>query len=381
MIFGDYYRTDKSTRRSTESSFAFLDRCSWKAAQQIRELLEECLSRYPPAEQYELEARISSAREHTFASAVFELFLHESLLRQGFHLTPHPKLDHSEARPDFLVHCPDGDFYLEAVLAAERGGLDLGSRLRIDSTLDGLDDTPHPNFLVLVDYEGAPSTQPSASKLRNAVLKWLDELDPDATCSPRPRMEWSHEGWSLVIEAIPVKRERRGKTTRLLAGYSGEGGISDGWTGIRDAVKHKTSKYGDLDKPFLIAVNYGSVFLDQIDELQALYGQEQILVSIHDPQRDSKLTRIPNGAWHGRSGPTGRRASGAWIFKGLNQYNAASCSQAIYANPWAKHELPRCLRAFPYFSVIGNRLIEEEGLTFGEALGLNPDWLDESDRS
>lgn len=374
MIFSQYSRTDNSTRRSTESDFAFLDRCSWKSVQRVRELLDSYLSRYPHSERYEIETRIQSGKAHAFSSSIFELFLHESLVRRGFELTPHPKLEHTGSRPDFLVTCPEGSFYLEAVLASERGGVAPGSQLRIESTLDGLDDEPHPNFLIFVNYRGAPTTQPSAKKLRSAVHEWLNKLDPDRAPPDRDRLDWSHESWKLTIEAVPVKRERRGKTTRLLAGHSGDGGIFDGWTGIRDAIKYKTAKYGDLGKPFLIAVNYDSVFLDEIDERQALYGQEQVSFLIAVPDAEPKLTRKPNGAWYGAKGPTGQRASGAWIFRGLNQYNAARCTQAIYANPWAIYELPCCIRSYPYHSVVDGHFKEDPGLAFGESLGLEANW-------
>jgi len=374
MLFSEYERTDDSTRRSTESDFAFLDRCSWSSVRRTRELLEAYLAQYPHSERYELETRIQSGVPHAFGSAVFELFIHECLRLQGFELIPHPKLEHTASRPDFLVNCPTGSFYLEAVLASERGGLDPGSQLRIESTLDGLDGEPHPNFLVFVNYHGVPSTQPSAKKLRSAVTGWLNGLDPDKSSPDRDRLEWAHEDWKLTIEAIPVRPQRRGMTTRLLGGYSSGGGWADGWTGIRDAVKFKTAKYGDLGKPLLIAVNYGSVFLHEIDERQALFGQEQVAFSISDPDAEPKLTRKPNGAWYGERGPTGQKASGAWIFRGLNQYNASRCIQTIFENPWAKHALPSCLQVFPYHSVINQNFEEKPGLSFGHALGLEQNW-------
>ncbi len=381
MIFDVYERDDGSVRRHSETNFEFLNRCSWKAVSQVRDLIELYLSHFPISEQNEIVSRIRSGTKNAFSSAIFELFLHEALLRQNFEITHHPFLGHTNYRPDFLVKCPSGIFYVEAVLASERNGSDPSGQLRIESTLDELRKFPHPNFYVFADYRGVPTTQPSAKRLGVAIGKWLDRLDPDANNIFREQMTWSHEDWELTLEAIPVKPERRGKTTHLVAGHSGEGGWSDAWTGIRDAIKYKASKYGELDGPLVVAVNYQSTALDEIDEIQALFGEEQFLFSLDKPDAEPRLTRAPNGAWHDKGGPSATRASGAWIFRGLHQYNAANCKQVIYANPWAKHDFPSCIKLFPCRELVGSQIVEISGQTFGEALGLESDWLDENDRS
>ena len=59
----------------------------------------------------------------------------------------------------------------------------------------------------------------------------------------------------------------------------------DNWTPIRDSIVEKGRKYGDLDIPYVIAVNALEP-ADTIDIVQALYGQEEFIIDVSGlPQR------------------------------------------------------------------------------------------------
>ena len=129
-IFDNIQRTDSSPKKNLETDFAFYNRSSRPAMEQVRGLLECFASRYPAKELNDLASRLRSGDDVHFRSASFELFLHEALISQGFELTPHPKLPNgSSFRPDFLVKDKTGrEFYLEARLASENNELDRGPR-------------------------------------------------------------------------------------------------------------------------------------------------------------------------------------------------------------------------------------------------------------
>jgi hypothetical protein len=140
MLFRERERNDDAPKRASESEFAFLDRCCWRAAQRVRVFINECIAAYPEAERAELIARIRSGDDTAFRSGTFELILHEYLRRKGFALAPHPQLPGgARTRPDFLVTCRDGtSFYLEAVSASDRDGRDQAGEMRIATTLQHL---------------------------------------------------------------------------------------------------------------------------------------------------------------------------------------------------------------------------------------------------
>lgn len=99
----------------------------------------------------------------------------------GFALTPHPDPGTGSAkRPDFLVTGPDGsNFFLEAVLASERNGANPAAEAMKQTTLDMLDRAPHTSFLIDIETDGDPTTQPSGRELIRYAHAWLDSLNYD----------------------------------------------------------------------------------------------------------------------------------------------------------------------------------------------------------
>ena len=383
-VFDPVQRTDDAPKRNTESDFGFYNRSARPEFARVRTLLEECIQHYPNNEVNELIARIRSGDNTHFQSATFELVLHELLRRRGFQLSPHPTLPNgNSSKPDFLVKDEDGEeFYLEAVLASEKNETDPAAEARKGLVYDHLNAKPHHCFMVAIDDEGSPTSQPSGKKITKAVHGWLDSLDPDDiqaqidisdlfSISP---FEWCHEDWALQMRPIPIKPERRGKSTGLIGIGAGGGGMIDAWSPIGNAIKSKGSKYGELDKPLLVAVNLNSFHLEDIDEMQALYGQEQYVYQVGGVDQEPRMERAPNGAWHGKSGPQYTRVSGAWIFNDLRPSSMAMRRQTIYFNPWAKNPLTNKLCCFPHAIPEGNKMQWHDGISLSEIFDLNERW-------
>lgn len=382
MLFRNFIRTDSTPKRATETDFAFLDRSASEAVDNVRSIVATCLERYPLGEQAELVARLTSGDSRLFASGTFELFLHEYLRRQGFTLLPHPELPNgSQRRPDFLVTCPDGTrLYLEAVCASDNDGQDPAAEARKNVALQVLDNAVHPNFMVAVESDGDPTTQPSGRRLADEVVRWLDTLDPDLAIAEAdsngasPEYRWQHEGWRVRIRAIPVRPDARGRQRRLIGVRNLGGGWVDGWSPIRDAVLTKSRRYGHLDLPLVIAVNVDAFDLEPIDEAQALFGQEQYVFTVGEQEGEPRFERASNGAWRGPAGPRGRRCSGAWLFSNLSPYTLARGRQVLYANPWAHLAMPVDFLRMPHAMVVNDRIQRVDGITLREVMGLGEHW-------
>lgn len=380
MLFTDKSRSDSTPKRATETEFGFLDRCCWPEMSEVRSLLEICLTNYPRQEQTELIARIRSGDDRHFTSGIFELLLHEYLLRLGFSLTPHPELKNgSPKRPDFLVTCPSGDqVYLEAVCTSENNGDDSSAEARKDVALEALDCSHHSDFFVAVSSTGDPVTQPSGRRLTEAVIDWLNRLDADQvlkdlTSNPEahPKFQWQHEAWTVRIKAIPVSPKSRGSSRRLIGMRSYGAGWIDGWTPIRNVIVKKTRRYGNLDLPLVIAVNVDTFKLDQIDISQALFGEEQFIFS---GESEPQMQRAANGAWHQPSGRRGERCSGAWVFGNLSAYSLTQRRDNLFLNPNAGLQIPTAFLRMPYMSVVDGNLGPVNGITIQDAFELNNQW-------
>jgi len=382
-VFDRVLRTDSSPKKNLESDFGFYNRSARPEMGSVRDIIEECVAKYPDSEVEELISRFRSGDDVHFKSATFELFLHDALRRRGFVLTPHPELPNGKLyKPDFYVLDPKGEsFYLEAVLATENNELDKGGEARKGAVLDTLTKSPHHNFMISLDDEGSPKSPPNGKKLKNKVHKWLDSLDPDEVNqeiedsgfdSLKP-MFWSHDGWNLQIRPIPIKPERRGKSSNLIGIGGFGGGWADAWSPIRDAIKFKGGKYGDLNAPLVVAVNLDSFHLDRIDEMQALFGEEQFVFS-PGVDTEPEMRRALNGAWQGRNGPQYSRVSAAWLFNDLQASSLATRNGTVYFNPWATMPAPESLKCFPFATPDENKMTWHEGLSLREIFGLHEEW-------
>lgn len=383
MLFSQKNRTDSDPKKALETEFGFLDRCSWESVGRVRAFIYQCIENYPASERAELIARIRSGDDRHFNSATFELFLHEYLQKQGFLLTPHPELPGNESsRPDFKVECPDGHaFYLEAVLASSRNERDPAGEARIQSVLQYLDDAKHPDFFVEVNSSGYPVSQPSGRRLTHDVMAWLDTLDSDSVLEIYnnknfdflPSMDWNYEEWTLTVTAIPCRTSARGNARRLI-GLRNEGAsMIDDWTPIRDAILKKGSKYRTAELPLIIAVNMNAFRLDQIDEMQALFGQEQIVYSTIRPD-EPIMEYARNGAWSGPAGPRTQRCSGAWLFHDISPYTLGRRKCTLYINPWSLNPVPSAILTVPHAVIENNKIRYIDGAQVSAVLGLTEAW-------
>lgn len=384
MPFQNLPRTDTGPKRINESSFLFLDPSARPEVARVRAHIMEALSRYPASDCEELIARVRSGRETDFKSATFELFLHDCLIRLGYEVSCHPDpCTGSTKRPDFFASDSAGnEFFLEAVLASEDDGSSPAAEAMKEDTLARLDALPHEAFVLDISSEGDPISQPSSNELIRCVSTWLDTLAPnvlrkcfaDQGLEGMPMLNWRHEGWKLTIRAIPISEERRGKFSRLIGTYGSGAQFVNMWEPLRNAVKKKASRYGELAKPYVIAVNAGVCHLDEIDEVQALYGEEFYSVKMIDGQRIVELDHHHNGAWNGPHGPQNRRVSAVWFFNELTPYSLARSKSTLYVNPWANLAPPLLLQGIPTKKFEGNELISIPGTDLAALFGIDSTW-------
>lgn len=383
-IFEAKVRTDTRWKNHIESDFDYLDRCGRPEAARVREFMEEWYARFPADHQADLRARIRSCDDHSFQSAGFELVLFACMSGLGYTVDVHPVLPSGSAkRPDFLVRGDeDVAFYLEAVLASDFNKAEVAARKRFNTVLESLEGIDSPNFFLGIMSDDTPERPPPTKKLKRDLQAWLASLDPDDAAralgpggsQKLPEFHWDHEGWRIRFEAIPKSPEARGKGQRVIGLQMGGADWVNIWEPIRDAIKEKGRKYGELDRPMLIAVSVSSPSMDEIDELQALYGQEQVVVNFLDPSAKPRLKYTPNGAWHGPKGAQYTRISGAWIFRSMDPWHVGMADPTLYFNPHASQPLPKNMEAVSHSKIVEGYPTRFKGKTPREILGLPEGW-------
>lgn len=352
-LFDDIKRQDAKPQLDAETQFHFLNHSAMGSMDDIRTMLEDWFYAYPAEHQLDLRNRFRSSIDCHHHSAFFELFLHEFLLQLGCEVTIHPEPSPDvPKRPDFLVKAPDGnELYLEATVVTGKSDTEVANEKRVRQVYDLINTIDSPNFFLQIVDVTPGASQPPTRKLRKNLTAWLASLDPDEPVVGDDVFErlpiWSFtEGdWKWIFKAIPKKKEARGLAGVAPIGmYPMEGPeIGEPITAhqsVHQALTVKSSRYGKLDRPYVIAVNGMDTSLTDEGVLTALFGHRVVKFDRNNPSAGGQEYRAGNGVWGCASQPNHTRLSGVLAFLRLTPYNVHLCDPVLYHNPWASRPLP-----------------------------------------
>lgn len=352
-LFDKFERTDKSPAAHEESSFAFMNRVRQPYWEHVRNKLEEWFSEYPAEDARDLAQRFRSDSESQHLAAWWELYVFKLFGSLGFQLQVHPELAGSTKRPDFLATRSDFEFYIEA--ATFFSGISDSSRnpKRDDWIYDIVNKLSNPNFFVGLELSKSGSERPSSSEITRPLATWLESLDPDVVAGDveangeYPELQLNVRDWALTFSAIPISVEHRGKPGRLLGVYPGIAGFVNDKEVAHKTLNKKSSKYGQLDKPLLVAVYSPSPFIDDDDIASVLFGNVAYsFIENGPPNQEIKPYRLKDGLW-APSGSRRTRVSAVLVGAGLTPWNPAQALPRLWLNPWAARPLGEQNFPFP----------------------------------
>jgi hypothetical protein len=223
-------------RRNGEPEYNFLARVSGGFWDAVRDLIEDFVCRVESsAARADVTNRMRSGDDDQFASAWWEVYLHESLLRSDFDIEIHPSTTTRRA-PDFLARRSGLSFYLEASSPGQpRAAKSAGARQsQLFSVLDRIDTGRY--YLYLQRLQVGANPAPAAAWARH-LKRWIDSLPTPSDHNPdldgSPTMNLSHDDWLLEVSAIPV---RAGSHRRAIGAYPMVFGVFDSAVPTRTAL-------------------------------------------------------------------------------------------------------------------------------------------------
>ena len=385
-VFDETDQTDPSPAQHSEDAFTFLNRVAGPFWDRTRATMEAWFSRFPGQARTDLLARLRSRDDRQFDAAFWELYLHESLLCEGYTLTPHPELPWTTSRPDFLVEGHRAGFYLEATVTGGPAS-ETASERRRNTIYDSLDRLDSPNFFLWLQVYEEGQASPSGRRLRHALARWLARLDPDEVAAlyeanghqALPKRDWEAEGWHIVFTALPKKEEARGKPGVRPVGAWGPGRAFyvDDVGQVRRDLEDKSGRYGTPDLPFVIAVAVGTPFYEGHYTMSgALFGSDA--VEFDTATLAVRSIRRPDGLWWGPNGARNTRVAGVIAARKVRPWNVTESELVTWHNPWALHPLPPVL---PWESVAlavglgeGKFVRTEATRRAHEVVGLSEGW-------
>jgi hypothetical protein len=189
-----------------------------------------------------------------------------------------------------------------------------------------------------------------------------------------PTLELEQHG--CIFEIQPVPRETPGNRDQRAIGMLGLAMAVrvDPHIAIKGAIERKASRYGNLGRPYIIAVNSLSEFAGDESVVFALFGTEAAACYRIGDDLHWREYRNGDGVWHGPCGAQNTRVSAVLSVERLSPWNLTRRRMRLTFNPWARHPLAANPTQASKCWLEGERLCLQDGHSVGEILGLAENW-------
>lgn len=362
-----------------ESLYTYLDRSGLNKCMLIRDLIDEWFKDYPEEDKAHLRGRFIKKKYSHHLGAFFELYCYHYLKRLGFDLEIHPLLATGRStHPEFLAKKNSHpEFYFECTIASN-ADTDQARKNQIYDLINKIDS---PNFYLEIEIESATTQIPSSRFIRSCLQRKLLELDPDEVAriynkqdtKSYPKIYYSKDGWDIVFTPIPKSKEDRGRPGVRPIGIINNGVEEiDSTIPIYSALKEKATYYGNLDLPYIIAVDgVMDMHIDSRDVTQALLGWE---LETRDIMRKPTFQTITDGLWCGPRGGQNQRVSAVLYVSYLNPFSIASRTPTLWHNPYALKKVGLDVWKGPQkvWDEVSHEFVKIDGQKANTTLGLDP---------
>lgn len=209
-------------------------------------------------------------------------------------------------------------------------------------------------------------------------------MDPDEITSlyrgrgidALPRWSFRDQEWTIDFYPIPKKPEARGKAgVRPIGIRTTEPRQINSGSAIRDTLLEKARRYGELDLPYVIAVNALTEFrIHKEDVMEALFGEKHVLIPRYPAsQAGVREERTPNGLWTSPTGPRYTRVSCVMIST-VDAWDIPRAPICLYHNPRARYEYSSPSTNLPQAKAENGEMKWFSRTRLGELLHLPVSW-------
>jgi hypothetical protein len=320
-LFSVRDRTDASPRAHQEPAYTFLDRAAGACWERVRVALDDWFARLPAPARTDLRNRFAQHAELDHAGAFWELWVHEAHRRRGFEVTVNIGREAGARRQDFVLAHGAERCWLEATVVGGDSPLSFTER-RLDEQLRDIVATVRaPRFSLALEVVRYGACSPGRRRIVPPLERWLGALDPRELGASASVRRLVFDDWIVDVDAIPLDdRAARPCGCARLVPHGPRGGRVNDVRPLRRKIKKKAGRYGDLDRPYLLAVLALGEHVRERDVGQALFG----------------VTPREHAVWHGPGGPCNTRLSGVLVARGLRSTDpTAPVAPSLWRNPWA----------------------------------------------
>lgn len=144
---------------------------------------------------------------------------------------------------------------------------------------------------------------------------------------------------------------------------------------IKKKLDEKAKRYGSVDRPYVVAVSPESLFVDDVEICDALFGGEPAtVVTLTGFGTGFEREIREEGAWRGQSAPRNRAISAALMCVRLSPWSVARAELRLYHNPWAERPYAGEVNRLAQAVVEGGAIKRLPGQAIAEILRIPPNW-------
>lgn len=335
-LFETTDRSDESHMRVDETLYEFFNRSASDYSIRLRDRLESWFKDYPEKEKSDL---VSSFKNDWYPS-YFELLLFRIFRTLKFGVVVHPEMENTTKRPDFMLSKDGIVIYAEARLARDKSEKEE----KVENITNEIVDKINKNvasdsvFLSIYDIQIKQIKSEKLQELYRRLNEYIEENKEKIRdesywiSSERYKDRFIYECESFRIECSLIPRTKSTKKPVNIVGIQGSAAqIIDPIQYLKNAINRKASRYGKLDKPFIVCVQIGSVFGAHDSELDDLmFGQGVYSMTTKSSFREH------NGMFGSEDNPKMTRVSGV-LFVRSDYMVPESTTLRYYENPNAKY--------------------------------------------
>lgn len=339
-LFPEVSNYSSEVKPNDERTYDFFTRvCDWPDMESARERMELWFSHLPYRERVLMRQTMSQGSDEQFDACFFELFLHEFVLASGCSPEIHPPLARRRRTPDFSVHSAGGlGFLMEAVVVTDKPNRQRREEKIQGQILDMLNSLPSPRMSFAIRELAVKSSQPpSLRNVREFVMKQITAASDDSATLPDGI--WEYEDDRVKIQISPIPHSAKSWKTNV-----GSGPAKFRWGGPEAAIAaklhKKATRYGRLEKPFVVAVNVVSEWTNSLECVtRALLGVPE--ETLHRAGSDSEIRQYlgAESFWH-KSGTPQHRTVSAVLATRMFPWSVLRAPLRLYHNPHARYPLP-----------------------------------------
>jgi hypothetical protein len=348
-LFDDISRTDESLKSPNISIFRYLNISARPEIGRIRAIIEDWYTRYPDVEdKRELRNRFKSNDDYMHYGAFYELFNFELFTKLGFRLTIHPDIPESTKHPDFLASKKGEDeFYVESTICSP--SLEEQNQYKLlEDVINKIDQLNIFDYQLYFEYTIPPKTPISKKKLEREISEKLELLKTQGSHIPRisddftkaPIIKLNIENFAFSLTVFQKElSDNKNTIKRNIFMRMGPAYKITSDQALRSTITGKAKKYKNLDKPFLLSIDYldhKNIELDDFDIGNALFGSEQAVYTLDSKHsiKDVDLRRKLNGALFTTQGPIYQRLSAVMFSSNITSSNFEVRTPEIWFLPY-----------------------------------------------